>query len=200
LGRRSPLRRTKQRRPSHQGRRDNLRQRRTTVFQDRNIHINSDGTNLATIPIRPGHHNNFPAWSPDGTKIALASSQGQFKVYVTEADGSGLRRITDSPTTTTYESDPAWSPDGKRLAFSKVRGDIYTIKLDGTGLRQLTDTKDVSEAEPAWSPDGKQIAFSSSRAGDNEGAIFVMEIDKKKVRQLTETQAYESSPDWRQLP
>jgi WD40-like Beta Propeller Repeat len=163
--------------------------------------INSDGTNLATIPIRPGHNNNFPAWSPDGTKIAFASSQGQLKVYVMEADGSGLRRITDSPTTT-YESDPAWSPDGKRLAFSRGRGDIYTIKVDGTGLRQLTDTKEANEVEPAWSPDGEKIAFTKYViTGDQRRFnvdIFTMNAaDGSQQRNLTQTlQGQATGPDW----
>jgi TolB protein len=109
-----------------------------------------------------------------------------------DADGSGLRRITDTPRTN--DSDPAWSPDGKRIAFSEGKGDIYTIKLDGTGLRQLTDDKG-GEREPTWSPDGKKIAFSSG-AGD----IFVMKADRTKVEQLTKTQAWEHSPDWRRLP
>jgi len=163
--------------------------------------INSDGTSLATIPIRPGHNNNFPAFSPDGTKIAFASSQGQLKLYVMEADGSGLRRLTNTPSTT-YESDPAWSPDGKRIAFRRGRGDIYTIKVDGTGLRQLTDSKEANEVEPAWSPDGEKIAFTKYVITDDPRRfhvdIYTMNAaDGSQQSNLTQTlQAQATGPDW----
>src|SRR6187431_248232 len=56
-----------------------------------------------------------PAWSPDGRKLAFVSRRdGNAEVYVMNADGSGLRNVTGTPSD---DLDPAWSPDGRAIAF-----------------------------------------------------------------------------------
>ena len=60
-----------------------------------------------------------PAWSPDGRKLAfvrLSADLGE-PIYVVNADGSGLRRLTRGPA---LDADPAWSPDGRKLAFVRA--------------------------------------------------------------------------------
>jgi len=67
---------------------------------------------------------------------------------------------------------PAWSPDGDRIAFLSVRGDrpddatytdLYTIRPDGTGLEQLTDS-DLATGGGKWGPNGRYLAFPGSDA------------------------------------
>jgi dipeptidyl aminopeptidase/acylaminoacyl peptidase len=134
--------------------------------------INSDGTDLATIPIRPGHDNTFPAWSPDGKRIAFSKGKGD--IYTIKLDGTGLRQLTDDKG---GEREPTWSPDGKKIAF-RFRSDIFLMTANGTGHTNLTENRARADT-PTWSPDGKKIAFSSG-AGD----IFVMKADRTKVEQL----------------
>jgi Tol biopolymer transport system component len=87
---------------------------------------------------------------------------------------------------------PAWSPDGKRLAFqSNVRlghFEIYTIGVDGKGLRQVTQSV-VDVIQPAWSSDGSKLAFS------RDGAIWVDVAGTQT--QLTSGKNNDSSPAWR---
>src|SRR5215213_2915255 len=119
---------------------------------------------LATKPVQ----DNFPDWSPNGKRLAFEASEGlddfNIDLYIMNADGSGVKRITKEPT---LDRMPSFSPDGMRIAFLRGRwkpfaeentGGIYTIRADGTDLRQLTDN--ARDEYPAWSPDGKTIAFN----------------------------------------
>ena len=81
------------------------------------------------------------SYSPDGSKIAFVSERsGGAQIYIMNADGSNAKRVSFAGK---YNTDPVFSPDGKRLAYvSKTNNfDIYTVKLDGTGLKRLPKTK-----------------------------------------------------------
>ena len=68
----------------------------------------------------------FRVWSPDGQKVAF---DGNGDLYVMNADGSGLRRLTRNPA---CDRGPAWSPDGRKIAFGG-NGHIFVINVDGSG-------------------------------------------------------------------
>ena len=115
-------------------------------------------------------------FSPDGTKILFASSHADPQIEETEfkareeAAKGGRRRYQ-------WDFDPYM--------------DIYTIGIDGKGLKRLTDAPGY-DAEGSYSSDGKQIVFTSSRDGDPD--IYVMDADGENVRQLTNTQGYDGGP------
>jgi len=79
---------------------------------------------------------------------------GASQLYSIRPDGSGLQQLTKGSFAAIY---PAFSPNGKRIAFSRFGIGIFTMNLDGGGLRRLT--KGPRDAYPTWSPDGKKIAF-----------------------------------------
>ncbi len=116
-----------------------------------------------------------PRLSFDTTRIVFTSNRaGNFDLYSVDANGSGLRRLTDDGAT---DSAATWSPDGGRIAFQSNRtgnSDIYVMNADGSGVTRLTTNGDY-DGEPAWSPDGTQIAFISKRtAGAGEYYLYVM--------------------------
>jgi len=120
-----------------------------------------------------------PAWSSDGSRIAFASTDNE--IFVMKADGSGRRQITNTPTA---KQEPAWSPDGTQIAYvansfdvdQQTDFEIWVINADGSGRRQITNNS-IPDAQPAWSPDGSKIAFVSSRTGDSNRNIYVMNSD-----------------------
>ena len=132
----------------------------------------------------------FPSWSPDGRRIAFESSRdGDWDIYVMNADGKDIMQITDDDA---WDTSPSWSPDGRRIAFVSRRDgdfDIYVMNADGSGVVQLTDD-DAGDGGPSWSPDGRRIAFTSDRDGDRD--IYVMNADGSDVVQLTDG----SSDNW----
>jgi dipeptidyl aminopeptidase/acylaminoacyl peptidase len=104
-----------------------------------------------------------PAWSPKGGRVAFVRHRGGTDdLYVVDATGRGLRRLTSSPA---VESEPAWSPDGRKIAFVSFEAgstDLYVVDVaTGTAVR-LTQDLDL-EASPAWSLGGKTITFVSDR-------------------------------------
>jgi Tol biopolymer transport system component len=143
---------------------------------------NQDGTGRTAIFAASfGTGVGNPAWSPDGTRIAFSSShEGDNEIYVMNADGSGVTRLTSDPR---GDTDPSWSPDGERLVFSSrcsrglacFNGEPYAeltvINADGTGLVRITSHPmiDILDTEPAWSPEGpdgsSRIAFRRQSSG-----------------------------------
>lgn len=115
-------------------------------------------------------------FSPDGEKLIFASSHLDPQIDQTElkareeAAKGGRRRYQ-------WDFDPHM--------------DIFSINLDGTGLRRLTDAPGY-DAEGSFSPDGKQIVFTSSRDGDPD--LYIMDADGSNVRQLTNTAGYDGGP------
>ena len=128
------------------------------------------------------------------TRVAFSNDRdGNWDIYVMNADGSGVTRLTEHPL---GDWDPAWSPGGQQIAFSSSRdgdSDIYVMNADGSGVTRLTEHP-LGDWDPAWSPGGQQIAFSSSRDGDSD--IYVMNADGSGVRQLTDNPGRDGSLDW----
>ncbi len=113
-----------------------------------------DGSRLtltATLGTAP-QLSAYPTWSPDGTEIAFASFRdGDWDLYVMDADGGGPRPLTDNDFADLY---PSWSPDGQFITFaSDGEGnlDVYVMRADGSDITQLTEAP-TDEYPPKWGP------------------------------------------------
>ena len=135
-----------------------------------------------------------PAWSPNGRWIVASCQLGWWKLVRLRPDGSGERRML--PGYPLNESSPGFAPDGAivfaRGAENPAGRGIYSVRIDGSGLRKLRP----NGGEPAVSPDGRLIAFTWMPDGANQ-ELFVMRRDGTGARQITATNGVmEFSPDW----
>jgi Tol biopolymer transport system component len=150
---------------------------------DRLYEINADGSARQpfTTPTAPRAVDSEPAWSPDGTQLAVVHARGDSddlgsatRIDLLAADGSTRRRLTRLERRESVTS-PAWSPDGSRLAFvrytqrsGRLRSAIVVHELAG-GKRVLVsqrlDRRLTSVALPEWSPDGQSVLYSAFRLG-----------------------------------
>ncbi len=136
------------------------------------------------------------AWSPDGTTIAFFSSRdGSSELYLMDADGENVRRLTNDDHTDL--GNIIWSPDGKQIVYVSVLRngdwDIFSIDAAGGIPRNLTQALGQDQ-EPRWSPDGKQIAFLSLR--DSNFEIYLMNADGSNTRNLTQHPSGDLAPVW----
>jgi Tol biopolymer transport system component len=133
-------------------------------------------------------NDQFPTWSPDGTRIAWGSDRdedGNFDIYVMSADGTGITRLTSDPAS---DVRPSWSPDGARIAFES-HGDIWVMEADGSDREQITSGAG-RDAYASWSPDGARIAFV------RDGFVHVMDADGSNIHRLTDTVFDEEHPEY----
>ena len=148
--------------------------------------------------------DEYARWSPDGLRLALASTGETSGVWNSEifiaASNSDTRRVTFN---TGADEWPAWSPDGRWLACSSDRDGYMNIYLfsaaDGGNITNWTaDT--ASNVQPAWSPDGEWIAFirrvqSAPGEVSDFGNVWVGKRDQSEFYQLTED-GYANHPAW----
>jgi TolB protein len=191
------------------------RDSRTGVNVNDEIYVSSlDGTGARNLTASPSNEWS-PAWSPDGGQLAFASDrEGELRIFVMDADGSHVRRVTDI-----WGEYPAWSPDGTQIAFASHVGgaglhgdpnyDVFVVNTDGSGLRQLTESP-AYDMYPTWSPDGTRIAFHSTRSTPEEFEppaydlertadydVFVMPAEGGPARNLSRDPGRQQRfPDW----
>jgi len=138
-----------------------------------------------------------PAWSPTLAQIAYVASpglNGNSDLYVADADGANARRLTHD---SAQVRAPAFvGPNGDQIVFESSKGgkaQIYVMKLDGTGRRQLT-ASDNPNTDPSVSPDGRKVLYVSVR--DRNYDVFEIGIDGTGERRVTNSPRPEDSPDY----
>ncbi len=122
-----------------------------------------------------------PQASPDGRQVVfvlrstdLAANKGRTDLWLTNADGTGLRQLTTSAES---ESNPRWAPDGRSVFFLSTRGgssQVWQLRMDGGESRRVTALPlDVESF--GLSPDGTRLLVAAlvypDCAGQKGGAM-----------------------------
>lgn len=153
-------------------------------------------TLFKTAPDYPSGYLLMPAWSPDATRIALTDKSGNSEIFIINADGTGLRNLTNDPL---GDSNPVFSPDGSEIIFArdfygKMR--LYRMDLNGGSQRRVTE-KEGYDQGAAFSPDGATLAFSGDReTADSRGLdIYLLDFNNPaNEKRLTARRFHDGSP------
>jgi len=109
-------------------------------------------------------------------------------IFEANPDGSGLRRLTDTPG---YDAEGSYSPDGKSIVFCSNRSgpdnlELYIMDKDGKNVRQLTHAPGCYNGGPFFSPDGTRVIFRSDRKKKDHLQLYVINADGSGERALTD--------------
>lgn len=189
------------------------------AFNERDPHFASDGVQLTYVGDERGQADIFimnrdmsglrmvadsggadadPAWSPNRQQIAFSgTSNGITRLYGVDVATGEVRPLTDG---SAIDQQPTWSPDGEQIAFSSNRTPdgrfaIHVLTLKNGQIRPLLEEGVGNEYEPNWSAEGRRVVFSSDRSGNRD--VFMIDVRRKQLYQLTTTPFNEIQPSWR---
>jgi Tol biopolymer transport system component len=176
-----------------------------------------DGTGRRRVTKANGKRRDFPTWSPTQQEIAYAEINPTNPPHVSVWIADVLGVLPPRPLTTgTWHNldtagaiintandagSPDWGVNDEITIWSGVennRGQIWTIKPNGSGRKQLTFTRQNND-DPRWSPDGQKILFSTSEGG---GTLAVLDVATGVVTMITRNTAGPMSGNgsWQPIP
>ena len=168
--------------------------------------VNPDGTGVRQITHLVDSDAGWPAWSPDGRRIAFERAfDSHAAIYTMSADGTNLRSLTPRG----LNGQPSWSPNGKQITFGRYipgkEASIWIMNTDGSHLRRVTKNPlpkndgcggCAGQGSSVFSPDGRHIAFTWVK-GAHSSAIFVVGVNGKGLHQVTPfTRGLADKIDW----
>jgi Tol biopolymer transport system component/DNA-binding winged helix-turn-helix (wHTH) protein len=151
-----------------------------------------------TIPVAasPERHESWPAFSPDGQRIAFSESDNDGGIFVVGATGESVKRLTD------FGFNPTWSPTGDRIAFAAEElgnpharaGPVSALWVVDARGGPPTKLYNGDAMQPSWSPSGARIAFW--QAVDGQRDLATIQVDRRVATKLLHDAPLDWSPTW----
>ncbi len=126
-----------------------------------------------------------PGMAASRIAFSMRSPAGVKEVYVIDADGENLRKVTNHGDIT---MSPAWSPDGQRLAFMAYKDGFPRIFVQELATHRETELQAGQPGDyytPAWAPDGQTLAFAVQAGGSRTGIFTYNVVKDCCLQQLT---------------
>jgi Tol biopolymer transport system component len=132
-------------------------------------------------PSEPGVRDVQPsALGSNGLIVYTCLTEGGLSTDICTLDpvsGAVVNLTNDAE----FDAFPDWSPDASRIVFDSFRSTnqptIHVMNSDGTGITRISSTPCCDrDFQATWSPDGSRIAFVSTRDGDGEYELYVMDV------------------------
>ncbi|MFZ1700277.1 MAG: hypothetical protein WAU71_05610, partial [Pyrinomonadaceae bacterium] len=143
--------------------------------------------NIMRGPDLVGYVPGGVRWSPDSKKIyftwkrAGEPQNADTATYEVNADGSGLRKLTEDEAKQTVPPNGELSDDKKSILYSDA-GDIFLYDTQSGERRQITKTADT-EGSPRFIRDQRHISFT------RQNNLYTFSLDKGSLEQVTDIRA-----------
>jgi tricorn protease len=154
--------------------------------------------NWRNITRTSGSADRYPAWSPDGTRIAWFSDRsGEYQLLVGPQDGIGEVRAFDMPRPSFY-MNPMWSPDSRHILFSDADRNLWVMQVENGAIRRVDNDLYATPEHslyPSWSPDSRWIAYGK-RMDNQMRTIIAWSLDSGRSTAVTDGMADAIMPRW----
>ena len=169
------------------------------VFEARGeiLTVPAERGDIRNLTNTPGADERYPAWSPDGSKIAYFSDEfGEEALYIKNQHGEGEPQKIDLGTPGSFFFFPTWSPDSKKIAYTDKRLNLWYVNLEKKVPVKVAHDRFTGEQQiykAAWSPDSKWLAYTQQEVSHMR-SVFLYSLETGKSERVTDAMSDSFSP------